>query len=176
MDNNDLDQLLERGFSGEPARAGLREQALRDSLAALARRRARRTAWRVAWLSAAAVLIAGVSFLLGRCAPPAQRPAVTPVARANETVAVPRELVAWLEAARFFKQVGMPERVAHAYERASALVPQDMATGGGPAGPVLAVAEGRGKSQSEPREPSDRMGRRPSAESMGRIMAQSFGD
>jgi hypothetical protein len=41
-------------------------------------------------------------------------------------VSVPVELVAWLDAARFFKQLDMPDRVDLAYERAGKLVPHEM--------------------------------------------------
>jgi hypothetical protein len=44
---------------------------------------------------------------------------------ATQTVNVSGELVAWLEAARFFKQLGMEQRMVVAYERAGALIPAD---------------------------------------------------
>ena len=176
MNNEDLDNLLERGFAGEPPRQGLREQVLRQSLAAFAQRRHRRAEWRVAVLSAAAVVIAAVSFLLGRCSLPARSTEAMPVAREGQTVAVPGELVTWLEAARFFKQLGMPERVARAYERASALVPQDTVTAGGAAGSMFAGVGGGTEVLKKPASPMDTPGLHQSVENMNRMMAQSFGD
>jgi len=175
MNNEDWDNLLERGFAGEPPRQGLGEQVLRHSLAALAQRQRRRAEWRVAALSAAAVVIAGVSFLLGRCSLPARSTEAMPVVREGQTVEVPGELVAWLEGARFFKQLGMPERVARAYERASALVPQDTATAGTAAGSMFAAGGGT-EVLKKPASPMDTPGLHQSVENMNRVMAQSFGD
>ncbi len=133
MKSEDWDKLLERGLSGEPPRPGFREEVLADSLAAFARGRRSRTWWRAGSLSAAAVLIAGVSFLLGRHslpkAVPETAPVVTPVAARTQGVAVPNDLVAWLDAARLFHQLGMPDRMGRAVDRASRLLPYDAASG-----------------------------------------------
>jgi len=130
--SEDWDKLLEQGLSGEPPRAGFREEVLGDSVAAFVRAR-RGLVWRrVASLSAAAVLIAGVSFLLGRHslpgAVPETAPAATPVAVETRGVTVPDELVAWLDAARLFRQLGMPDRMGRAVDRASKLLPAGVAT------------------------------------------------
>ncbi len=142
MKSEDWDSLLERGLSGDPPRAGFREEVLAASVAAFVQARRSRTWWRVGSLSAAAVLIAGVSFLLGRHSLPKPVPETTPVATpvATETqgVAVPNDLVAWLDAARLFHQLGMPDRMGRAVDRASRLLPYDAATrtvAGGTAAP-----------------------------------------
>ena len=133
MKNEDWDKLLEHGLSGGPPRPGFREEALRDSVAAFVRGR-RSQAWRrVGSLSAAAVLIAAVSFLVGRHSLPAPAPEAapiaTPVAAETQGVAVPNDLVAWLDAARLFRQLGMPDRMGRAVDHASKLLPADTATG-----------------------------------------------
>jgi hypothetical protein len=180
MNDAEMDKLLERAWADPGPREAFREQVLRDSVAALARRQRRRAQWRVAGLSVAAALIAGVSFLLGRCSLPLKEtgapPVATPAAPAGRTVAVPDELVAWLEAARFFKQLEMPERVALAYERASALLPQDTAIAGGATGVVWAVA---GEETERPKAPAGPAGMASwprSVENISRMMAQSLGD
>jgi hypothetical protein len=180
MNDAEMDKLLEGALAGPGPRAAFREQVLRASVAAFARRRHRRALWRRVGLSVAALVIAGVSFLLGRCSLPPSAPTVAPVATvtpgAGQTVAVPGELVTWLQAARFFKQLGMPQRVARAYERASALLPEDMATAGRTTGSVLIAADGEIERANKPAAPVGPPGLPRAVESMSRIMAQSFGD
>jgi hypothetical protein len=123
MQDPDIEKLLERNLAGNRAPELFRERLLRDSAAALGRTHVTQ-AWRCAACVAAAVLIAAMSFLWGRAS--ASRPAAAPVAaNSADTVSVPVDLVAWLEAARFFKQLDMPERVALAYDRAGRLIPYD---------------------------------------------------
>ena len=120
MYDPDIEKLLERNLAGSAAGSLFRERVLRDSGAALGGRKG----WRCVACVAAAVLIAGTSFLWGRAS--ASRPTAAPaVANSADTVSVPVELVAWLEAARFFKQLDMPERVTLAYEHAGKLVPRE---------------------------------------------------
>jgi hypothetical protein len=128
MYDPDIEKLLEQNLAGHRASEAFRERVLRHSAAALGRGHAA-PAWRYAACVAAAVVIAATSFLWGRVS--ASRNVATNVASStglgnpSETVSVPVELVAWLEAARFFKQLDMPERVALAYERAGKLVPHE---------------------------------------------------
>jgi hypothetical protein len=138
MNDRDVDKLLEQALSSDRAHEVLRQRVLRDSTAALHAGRVRRLRWRAPSLSAAAVLIAAVSFLAGRASTPraAHEPATVVTKTTDDalTVNVPSELVAWLEAARFFKQLGMEQRVALAYERAGRLLPQDVPLAGSTAG------------------------------------------
>jgi len=102
-------------------------------VAAFGQARQSRTWWRAGSLSVAALLVAGVSFLLGRHSLPKPAPetvpVMTPVAVQTQGVTVPDELVAWLDAARLFRQLGMPDRMGRAVDRASRLLPYDPATG-----------------------------------------------
>lgn len=138
MNDRDVDKLLEQALSGGPPEQVFRQRVLSDSVAALSAERARRFRLRAASLSAAAVLIAAASFLSGRASAPTagREPTVAAAPGADEaqTVSVPSDLVAWLEAARFFKQLGMEQRVALAYERAGQLVPHETPLADGPAG------------------------------------------
>ena len=143
MDDREVDKLLALALSGGGAEEVFRQRVLRDSMGALGADRRVRTQRRVARVAVAAVLLAAVSFLSGRIsAPPASREA--PVATAPTTddaqaVSVPGELVAWLQAARFFKQLGMEQRVTLAYERAGALIPADVTVAGDSSGFTYAV-------------------------------------
>ena len=44
----------------------------------------------------------------------------------DNNISVSRELVAWLDAAKFFDQLGMPERAEFSYKQASQLIPLDI--------------------------------------------------
>jgi hypothetical protein len=202
MNHEDLDRVLEQGLAGEPAGALFRVRVLQGSLAALARRRRRQVRWRIATLSAAAVLIAGVAFLGGRYsvlrwetgAPPGAPPgasgvrraggavdskgrtpgpsAAGPVARAEGTVAVPGELIEWVNAARLFKQLGMPERVGRALDHVGRLMPADTARSGA----VFAGGVEAGAGQEERAEEAERQDGPESWMPMNRVVAHSLGD
>ena len=89
----------------------------------------RSSARRRAECAVAAVLIAGIAFIGGRLSVPRKLPRsvdVAPQAVAEtetDSVNVPSDLVAWLDAARFFKRLGMEERRARAFDYASELTP-----------------------------------------------------
>jgi hypothetical protein len=130
--------------------------------------------WRLAVLSAAAVFVGGVSFLLGRYSAP--QPAVNPVtAETSETVAVSSDLVAWLQAAQLFGQLGMNDRMARAVERAGRLVPVD-AFAADTAALRAFAAIGSNESRQEREESMDMPGPDPSAQNVNQILAQALGD
>ncbi len=169
MNSQDADKLLEQNLSGDPPSPALRARVLRDSTAVFVHTRRSGARWRLIALGTAAVLIAAVSFLLGRGS--ALRSATKPaLADAGDTVAVPSELVAWVNAARLFKQLGMAERVGRALDHAGRLMPADTA------GPGPAFAGGAGAGQEKQVEEADRPDRQEPSSYMNRIMAQSLGD
>jgi hypothetical protein len=127
MDESEAKDLIERGLSGSRARPEFREQLLSDSCEALLRSVRTRARWRKAGLAAAAVLIGAVSFLSGRLSAPGRSATkadpAPQVAAETEAIQVPDDLVAWLDAANLFRQLGMEERMARAVERAGKLRP-----------------------------------------------------
>ena len=129
MKEQDVDKYLSQHMSVSPPREALKQQALRDSTAALVRVRRRHSARRRAECAVAAVLIAGIAFIGGRLSVPRELPRsvdVAPRAAAEpDGVNVPSDLVAWLDAARLFKRLGMEERMFCAFEHASELTPYD---------------------------------------------------
>lgn len=179
MEDRDVDTQLGQHLSGKPPRAVFRQQTLHDSTAAFIRVRRLRSAWRRAELTAAAILIAGVAFLGGRLSAPRTLPgsvAVAPqVAAKPDGVTVSSELVAWLEAANLFRQLGMEERMARAIGRARSLLPADTATADGQMGQVFAAGASV-DNQKKRVEPMGMPGPHPSAENMNQILAHSFGD
>ena len=177
MNESEAKNLIERGLSAGRPREMFTAQLLADSTAALVQSRRRRARWRMAGLAAAAVLIASISFLGGRLsAPPAPTRHVEVVARGaaeSDGVTVPGEVVAWLEAANLFRQLGMGDRVARAVERAGRLLPADTFIAEGQTLRVFAAA-GSIENQAEREQPRGIPGPHPSAESMSQILAQSF--
>ncbi len=182
MNDQDIDRLLEQGLSGNPPEQAFRDQVLRASSTAFVLARRCRARWHLlALASAAAILIAGVSFLGGRYsvmrrstgAPPGAPPVATAVAPADGTVVVPSELVAWVNAARLFKQLGMEDRVSRALDRAGKLMPPDTAGPGVATTSVFTGGEAAGASQEESLDGADR---RESFSVMNRIVAQYSGD
>ncbi|UCE46985.1 MAG: hypothetical protein JSW47_15410, partial [Phycisphaerales bacterium] len=129
MKDKDVDKYLSQHLSGSPPRESFKQQTLGDSTAALVRAYRRRSARRRAELAAAAVLIAGIAFLGGRLSKPRTLPrnvdAALQVTGEPDGVNVPSDLVAWLDAARLFKQLGMEDRMARAVERAGKMLPYD---------------------------------------------------
>jgi len=179
MKDRDADTHLTQHLSGEPPREAFRQQALRDSTAEFIRVCRRRSAWRKVQIAAAAILIAGVAFRGGQLSVPRTLPRSmdAPPWAADEPdgVNVPSELVAWLEAARLFRQLGMQDRMARAVERAGRLLPAHTFIADGQTERVFAAATST-ENQRERVELMGISGPHPSAESVSQILAQSFGD
>jgi len=179
MKDEDVDALLRQHLSGDQPREELKQEALRDSMARFVRIRRRRSARRRAELAAAAVLIAGAAFLGGRLSVPRTLPGsvdVAPGAVAEaDGVSVPSDLIAWLDAARLFGQLGMQDRMARAIERAGKLLPVDAINMDSCAGQNVAADESI-EHQNKHTEPTILPSPQPSVESGNKILAQTFGD
>ncbi len=183
MKDNDVDKYLSQHLSGSPPREALKQQALRESTAALVRVRRRHSARRRAGCAVAAVLIAGIAFIGGRLSVPRKLPRsvdVAPQAVAEaetDSVNVPSDLVAWLDAARFFKRLGMEERMASAFEHASKLTPYDTVASISTTGQALAFTDDEVFDNQNKRSIlAEILGPHKSVGSISGIMAQSFGD
>ncbi len=180
MKDKDVDKYLREHLSGSAPREAFKQQTLRDSMAALVRVRRRRSVRRRAELVAAAVLIAGVAFLSGRLSAPRTLPRnvdVAPrMAAKPDGVTVPSDLVAWLDAARLFRQLGMEERMARAVEHAAKLMPYDaVAASSVKRQAFTATGDEVLENQNKHSIFSDILGPHESVESVSGIMAQSFG-
>jgi len=180
MKDKDVDKYLRQHLSGDAPREAFKQQTLRDSTAALVRVRRQRSARRRAELVAATVLIAGVAFLGGRLSAPrtlSRNVDVAPRAAAEpDGVTVPSDLIAWLDAARLFRQLGMEERMARAVERAARLLPYNAVAVGSVTGQAsVDTGDGVVKYQSKQFIPTGTLCAHESVESAGGIIAQSFG-
>jgi hypothetical protein len=178
MNSQEMDRPLEQGLSGDPPGQAFRARVLLDSTAAFTHHRRMVHTWRLAARSVAAVVIGSVSFLLGRYSmgPLVPQSVTQPVvASAGETVAVPNELVAWLQAAQLFRQLGMEDRMARAVERAGRLLPVDGAIADGRT--LGAFAADRSiENREEQAEPTGMPGPYPPVRRADQILAQAFGD
>ena len=122
MNEFDVDKLIGDGLRGETAGDAFRERVLRESTGALVRGRASRNRLRAAGLTLGVLLIATGAFICGQLSVPKR---VIP--EQENWTNVPRELVAWLDAGRFFERLGMSERAERAYKKAGELIPQEAA-------------------------------------------------
>ncbi len=179
--DKDVDEFLSEQLSGSAPREAFKQQTLRDSTAALVRVQRLRSVLRRAELTAAAVLIAGIAFLGGRLSKPRTLPRsadIEPrVAAERDGVTVPSDVVAWLDAARLFKRLGMEERMARAVERAGKLLPYDATAANIITGRALATNSGEEvfEHQNKFTILAEILNPRDSVESISGIIAQSFG-
>ena len=178
MKDRDADTHLTQYLSGDSPPEAFKQQVLRDSTAEFVRVRRRRFAWRRTRVAAAAVLIAGIAFLGGRLSMPRALPPSLddepPVAAQRDGVNVPNELVAWLNAARLFRQLGMQDRMARAVDRASRLLPVRAVIADDQTVRVFTAASIENEELRV--ELMDLQGPQPSAETINRILAQALGD
>ena len=183
MKDNDVDKYLRQHLSGSPPREAFKRQVLSNSTAALVRVRRRRWARRRAECVVAAVLIAGIAFIGGRLSVPRKLPRsvdVAPQAVAEtetDSVNVPSDLVVWLDAARFFKRLGMEDRMASAFEHASELTPYDAVASISTTGQASTFTDDEVfENQNKHSILAEISGPHESVGSISGIMAQSFGD
>jgi hypothetical protein len=178
MASYDIEKLIEESFSGDPPGSAFRARVLKESMAAFSRGRRAHVRRRLVQFGLAAAFIAGASFLLGRyLAPRSVTARPEPVAaESTETVMVSRELVAWLEAASLFRQLGMEDRMTRAVDRAGKLLPADIVTAPSGTGTAFAGHSPVNEARKKPLDWVDRRGGVASGECLNWIIAQSLGD
>ncbi|MGD8500230.1 MAG: hypothetical protein PVJ86_06255 [Phycisphaerales bacterium] len=130
MNSQDMNSLIEDALSVNAASGAFKERVLRDSTVAFTRGMVLKTRLRTAGFTSLTLLVAAAAFFCGRLSAPGEvgdrQVVVQSVDGQNDNVSVSRDLVAWLDAARFFTQLGMEERAALSYKRASELIPYDV--------------------------------------------------
>jgi hypothetical protein len=178
MKDNDIDKHLRQHLTGDKPREAFKQQTLRDSTAQFVRVYRRRSAWRRVELAAAAVLIASVAFFGGRLSAPSASPRSVDEAQQatadSDSIAVPSDLVAWLDAARLFNQLGMQDRMARAVERANRLLPADTFIANDQT--LQGSAAGTIDNQTGYIKPKSISSLKPPADSINQILAHSLGD
>ena len=165
MNNHDINKLIEDALSANGASNVFKEHVLRDSTAAFTRGRALRRQFRVTGLTLVILLATAAAFICGRLSVHERlthgRMIAQNAAEKNDSVRVSRDLVAWLDAARFFTQLGMDERAALSYRKASELIPRDMPdsqqAGFGPQSVLAGILQDYGSVCGYSQEFSDRI-------------------
>jgi len=126
MSDFDIDKLISDSLTSGSVSEAFRDRLLRESTGALVSSRRFGKRLRATGLMLTIVLIATSAFVCGNILGwrhGATEKAGVPAAVENgQMTSVPRELVAWLEAGRFFERLGMQERAVRAYKTASGLI------------------------------------------------------
>ncbi len=123
MNDLNFDELI-GGLKKDLAEDSFREQLLLKSQSTLVRSRAVRRIIRATGVSLCILLLVVGAFVCGRFTVVGRTGDVT-VADAGENITVSAELVAWLDAGRFFERIGMQHRAVRAYKNASKLIPAE---------------------------------------------------
>jgi hypothetical protein len=123
MNDLNFDELI-GGLKKDPADDSFREQLLLKSQSTLVRSRAVRHTIRATGVSLCILLLVVGAFVCGRFTAVGRTEDVT-VANAPDNITVSAELVAWLDAGRFFERIGMQDRAVRAYKNASKLIPAE---------------------------------------------------
>jgi len=123
MNDLNFDELI-GGLKKDPADASFREQLLLKSQSTLVRSRAVRHTIRAAGVFLCILLLVVGAFVCGRFTAGGRTGDVN-VADAGDNITVSAELVAWLDAGRFFERIGMQHRAVRAYKNASKLIPAE---------------------------------------------------
>ena len=130
MKSHDTNKLIADALSANAASDAFKEHVLCDSTAAFTRGRVLHRRLRTAGFTSLILLVAAGAFFSGRLSvlrEVGDRQIVTrSVDEQDDSVRVSRDMVAWLDAARFFTQLGMEERATFSYKQASELIPYDV--------------------------------------------------
>jgi hypothetical protein len=126
MSDFDIDKLISDSLTSGSVSDAFRDRLLRESTGALVSSRKFGKRLRVAGLMLTIMLVVIGAFACGNFRGlhhGATEIVPVPAADENEQrTSVPREMVAWLEAGRFFERLGMQERAVRAYKTASGLI------------------------------------------------------
>lgn len=126
MSDFDIDKLISDSLTSGSANDAFRDRLLRESTGAFVSSRKFGKRLRAAGLMLTIMLVAIGAFVCGNLRGlryVATEKAPVPASGENEQMtSVPRELVAWLDAGRFFERLGMQERAVRAYKTASGLI------------------------------------------------------
>jgi len=130
MNSHEINKLIEDALNGGAASDAFKAHLLRDSTAVLVRSRSLQRQLRSGVLTLMILVVTAAAFVFGRLSASSrsdgQQTAVQTVGDKNDGVRVSRDLVVWLDAARFFTHLGMDKRAALSYKKASELIPHDM--------------------------------------------------
>ena len=115
----DIDDLLTQALQQDLPNAAFKARLKQESSRALIQAQQRRLWLRRSCMATAAVVMLSTAYLAGLNNGHQDQP--SPLLLAQGTVEVPQDLVTWLDAARFFTQLGMEQRATNAYRQAGLL-------------------------------------------------------
>ncbi|MHC4397107.1 MAG: hypothetical protein ACYS1A_15820 [Planctomycetota bacterium] len=126
MSDFDIDKLISDSLTSGSASEAFRDRLLRESTDALVSSRRFQKRLRAAGLMLTIMLIVMGAFVCGNFwglrHGATEKVLVLAAGENEQRTSVPRELVAWLDAGRFFERLGMQERAVRAYKMASGLI------------------------------------------------------
>lgn len=129
MSNHDVNKLIEDALNASPSSDAFKSQLLHDTTAVFVRDRTFKRRMRMMGLIVAILFVSTTAFFSGRLSVSEritnQQIAVQTADEDKESVRVSKDMVVWLDAARFFTQLGMNERAALSYKQASDLIPYE---------------------------------------------------
>lgn len=115
----DLDDLLTQALQQDRTSEDFKTRLKQESSRALIQGRQQRLWLKRGCIAAAALIMLSTAYLAGLNNGHQKQFPTTPLAQ--DTVQVPQDLVTWLDAARFFTQLGMEQRATNAYRQAGLL-------------------------------------------------------
>ena len=128
MNENDINDLLSSSLGGNSARKDFKEQLLQNSTAAFTRGRIFHQRLRTTGLISLIIIFTTAAYLSGRFSVSRktnERQIIVQHTN-NDSISVSRDLIAWLDAAKFFTQLGMDQRAEFSYKQASQLIPVEL--------------------------------------------------
>ncbi len=121
---NDFDTWLSKGLSQNRPDLAFQDQLKQQSSQALASGHRKRRWVRGISLTCALLALTLTAFLSGQRTVQTSPTQYAETSQANTSVVVSQDLVSWLEAGRFFEQLGMEQRATHAFRQASQMTDQ----------------------------------------------------
>ena len=124
---NDYDEIITGGLRQRRASGAFRQELAQQSGQALARHYGRRVWLRRMLTGCATMMLVLAAYQMGRSTTrhlaQSESERNQHPGRRTDSVRVPTDLVTWLEAGRFFRQLGMEERAKKAFDQAGKLAP-----------------------------------------------------
>ncbi len=130
MNEHDINDLLNSALGGHHSGNDFKDKLLNESTAAFKRVKAFHNRLGITGLILFIAAITSFAFLAGRLSVSGRtlshQHQIAQQTNPDNNVSVPRDLVAWLDAAKFFTQLGMTERAELSYKQASQLIPMEL--------------------------------------------------
>lgn len=125
MNDFNIDKLFTNCSTEIGPNNRFKEQVLLNSTNALTQSRILRKRLRIVTSALIILLLTTAAFLGGRLSNPVAQIASQQLTDTDHTITVSKDLVAWLDTARFFTQLNMTDRAANAYKQAGQLIPTE---------------------------------------------------